>query len=67
MVSISLKSITLYDQVLSDHLEVPLAKFITADANNCGYYVTAHDLIVNYIHPLFLQSKTDARKEDNNN
>ena len=45
----------------------PLAKFITFAANDCGYNGSAKDLMVNWIHPLFLQAKTAASKEDNPN
>ena len=40
-----------------------LAKFITFSANDCGY--TGKDLIVNWVHPLFLKAKTAASNQDN--
>ena len=34
-------------------------------ANDCGYTGSQYDLIANWVHPLFLKSKTEASKEDN--
>ena len=43
----------------------PLAQFITFSANDCGYSGSTKDLIVNWVHPLFLRAKAAASKEDN--
>ena len=43
----------------------PTAKFITSSANNCGYSGSAKDLIVNWVHPLFLKAEAATSKEDN--
>ena len=48
-------------------LNSPLDKFITFDENFCGYSGYAHDLMVNWVHPLFLKAKVDAIKKDNTN
>ena len=45
----------------------PLAKCITLATNDCGYGGTAEELIVDYIHPLFLKAKAVASREDNPN
>ena len=45
----------------------PLAKFITFTANDCDYNGSAKDLMVNWIHPFFLQAKAATSKEDNPN
>ena len=47
-------------------LKSPLARFIKLAANDCGYSGSTKELIVNWIHPLFLAAKTAASKEDNN-
>ena len=43
----------------------PLAKFRTFYANCCGYIGSSKDLIVNWVHPLFLKFKAVASKEEN--
>ena len=43
------------------------SKFITLATNDCGYSGTSEDLIVNYVHPLFLKNKPAASAEDNPN
>ncbi len=43
-------------------LESPLAKYITLAANDCGYSGTAEELIVSYVHPLFLKAHSAASK-----
>jgi hypothetical protein len=61
-----LNSMTLDD--LSDIEKImgsPLAKYITFAANDCGYSGSAKDLIVNWVHPLFLKAKSAASREDN--
>ncbi len=52
---------------IEDILGSPLASFITFAANKCGYSGTAKDLIVNWVHPLFLKAKAKASKQDNPN
>eukprot|EP01082_Thalassiosira_pseudonana_P009463 g8665.t1 g8665 contig3:647373-650417(+) len=49
---------------VQDLLNSPLAKFVTLAASECGYTGNAKDLIVNWIHPLFLQARSAASKED---
>ena len=44
-----------------------LAKYITLAADDCGYGGTTEELIVDYIHPLFLKAKAAASREDNPN
>jgi hypothetical protein len=34
-------------------------------ANDCGYDGTAKELVVSYVHPLFLQAHSAASKMDN--
>ena len=48
-------------------LESPLSRFITLAANSCGYTGTTQELIVNWVHPLFLKAKAEASKSDNPN
>ncbi len=43
-------------------LESPLAKYITLAANDCGYSGTAKELIVSYVHPLFLKAHSSASR-----
>jgi hypothetical protein len=50
---------------VAELMHSPLAKYIKLSANDCGYRGTAEDLIVNYVHPLFLKAKAAASKEDN--
>ena len=38
----------------------PLAKYITIASNTCGYGGTTEELILNYVHPLFLKYKYAA-------
>ncbi len=52
---------------ISELLASLLAEFITLAANDCGYSGTEKELIVNYIHPLFLKAKATVSKEDNPN
>jgi hypothetical protein len=49
----------------SDFINSPLSKYITLAANDCGYDGTAEELIVSYVHPLFLQAHSAASKLDN--
>lgn len=46
-------------------MDSPLAKFITFAANDCGYSGSARDLVVNWIHPMFLKAKSAASAADN--
>ena len=52
---------------ITELMASPLAKYITLAANDCGYGGTAEELIVNYVHPLFLKAKSAASREDNPN
>ena len=45
----------------------PLSKYIHFAANDCGYKGSRYELIANWVHPLFLKAKSEARKEDNPN
>jgi len=63
----SLSMMTMTDGILTvaDLMDSPLAKYITLAANDCGYGGTAEELIVSYVHPLFLKAHSAASKEDN--
>jgi hypothetical protein len=50
---------------ISDLINSPLSKYITLVANDCGYEGTATELLVSYIHPLFLKEHSAASKLDN--
>jgi hypothetical protein len=50
---------------VADLLASPLAKYITLAVNDCGYSGTAKELIVSYVHPLFLKAHSAASKADN--
>ena len=52
---------------VADLMEIPLAIFITFAANNCGYEGTTKQLIVNWVHTLFLKARAEASNEDNPN
>ncbi len=43
----------------------PLEKYITLTANDWGYSGNAKELIVTYVHPLFLEAQTAASKAAN--
>jgi hypothetical protein len=64
---ISLSMLTMTDGIptVADLMDSPLAKYITLAANDCGYGGTAEELIVSYVHPLFLKDHSAASKEDN--
>jgi hypothetical protein len=47
---------------VADLLASPLAKYITLAANDCGYSGKAQELIVTYVHPLFLKAHSAASK-----
>jgi hypothetical protein len=65
----SLSMLTMTDGIptVADLMDSPLAKYITLAANDCGYSGTAEELIVSYVHPLFLKAHLAASKEDNPN
>ncbi len=46
-------------------MDSPLAKYITLAVYDCGYIVTVEELIVTYVHPLFLKAYSAASKLDN--
>ena len=48
-------------------MDGPLDKITTLAANGCGYGGAAEELIVNYVHPLFLKDKSASSQEDNPN
>jgi hypothetical protein len=50
---------------ISDLINSPLSKYITLAANDRRYDGTAEELIVQYVHPLFLRAYSAASKEDN--
>jgi hypothetical protein len=50
---------------ISDLINSPLSKYITLTANGCGYEGTATELLVSYVHPLFLKEHSAASKLDN--
>ena len=52
---------------IEDILSTPLSNFITLVANNCGFTGKTHDLIVNQVHTMFLNTETAASKEYNKN
>ncbi|KAL7481928.1 hypothetical protein ACHAW6_007608 [Cyclotella cf. meneghiniana] len=42
----------------------PLSRFIHFATNDCGHSEMRYDLIVNWVHPLFLKAKSNASKID---
>ena len=52
---------------IEDILRSPLGKFIKFAAQENEYDGTTRDLIVKWVHPLFLKAKSAASKEDNPN
>ena len=48
-------------------LNSPLSHIISFAANSCGYSGMTQELIVNWVHPLFLKTKAEASKADNPN
>ena len=50
---------------VAELMDSPLAQYITLAANDCGYSGTAEEIIVSYIHPLFLKAHSAASKLDN--
>ncbi len=63
--SLALMTVTEAIPTVANLMDSPLAKYIKLAANDCGYSGTAEDLIVNYVHPLFLKAHSAASKEDN--
>ncbi len=63
----ALMSLTLDKTIptIADRLASPLAKYVTLAANDCGYNGTAEELIVTYVHPLFLKTHSATSKADN--
>jgi hypothetical protein len=49
---------------VADLLASPLAKYITLSANDSGYSGKAEELIVTYVHPLFLKAHSAASKAE---
>ncbi len=60
----ALMSLTLDKTIptVADLLASPLAKYITLAANDCGYSGKAKELIITYVHPLFLKAHSVASK-----
>jgi hypothetical protein len=52
---------------MEELMDSPLPCFITFAANSCGYSGTTKELIVNWVHPLFLKAKAETSKADNPN
>ena len=52
---------------IKELLDSPISRFITLDANDCGYSGTSEDLMVNHVRPLFLKAKAAASTEYNPN
>ena len=65
----ALNDMSLVDQcsTVAELIASPLAKYITLAANDCEYSGTAEELIVNYVHPLFLKARSEGSREDNPN
>jgi hypothetical protein len=65
----ALMSLTLDKTVptVADLLASQLAMYITLAANDCGYSGTAKEMIVTYVHPIFLRAHSAASKADNPN
>ncbi len=63
----ALMSLTLDKTIptVADLLANSLARYITLEANDCGYSGIAEELIVSYVHPLFLKAHSAASKADN--
>jgi hypothetical protein len=50
---------------VAELMDSSLAKYITLAANDYGYSGTVEELIVNYVHPLFLKAHSAVSKLDN--
>ena len=66
-INYSLNSLASDLSLIEDITDCPLLKFIHFAANDCGYHGLKKDLIVNWIHPLFLKAKSAASQGDNPN
>ena len=57
-----LQSMTVEKQcpIVAGLMDSTVANYITLSSNDYGYGGTAEDLIVNYIHPLFLKANSAA-------
>ena len=62
---LSMLSMTDGIPTVADLMDSPLAQYFTLAANDCGYSGTAEELIVSYVHPLFLKAHSAASKLDN--
>ena len=62
----TLMSLTLDNTLpaITDLLASPLAKYITLASNDCGYSGSATELIVSYVHPLFLKAHSAANNAE---
>ena len=50
-----------YQFLTVDYLmDIPLADYVNLSDNYCGYGGTVEELIVNYVHPFFLKTKSVA-------
>ncbi len=52
---------------VEDLLNSPLSCFLSFVTNCCGHNGTTQELIINWVHPLFLKAKAEASKADNPN
>ena len=52
---------------IGDVLNSPISNFISFATNYCGYTGTTNYLMINWVHPMFLKSKSAASKEYNLN
>ena len=53
--------------IIDELMDSPLDKYISLATNDFGYGGMADELIVNYVHLLFLKAKSAASREDNPN
>ena len=56
-----------YFPEIGEGLNIPLDKFITFDANDCGYGGYAHNLMVNWVQPSYLKAKYVYNNTGNTN
>ena len=52
---------------VAETLAIPIYEYINIIANDCGYSGTAEEIIVNYVHTLFLKANSAETREENNN
>ena len=50
---------------IEEFMKSPLAKLITFSANDYGYNGNTKNLIVKWVHPIFLKAMTTVSKEAN--